>query len=895
MNISTFIRSAAFAASAVFALNANAANVDLFLSADPEPGEVTELSTVTLSFGAAVFDTEGNTTLTCLSVKDQNGKEYAHTAVSNNRRATVTVTLNEAVTTPGTYTVSAPEGVLMTMSGETNTAFSVQYTIPTPATKYVEIGEFDTNPDASEDQTSLSSVMYVFYEPNELSIVAWETNDASLAYAYVEKDGVQVTKGLLDFTTVRRQELLTVEFDDVISTPGKYTVVIPAGALKDATTGDVYDKVEVTYNVVGMADAVFEASPASGSELSSLVGNITFTYTGYNKVGNANGPMTIPVLDADGKTVASLESSLPGFKNVLQLTIDEDDAITTPGTYTITIPAGGLVGYLDEDGNSEPIGAATVTYTVAAPATKYVEIGEFDTNPDASEDQTSLSSVMYVFYEPNELSIVAWETNDASLAYAYVEKDGVQVTKGLLDFTTVRRQELLTVEFDDVISTPGKYTVVIPAGALKDATTGDVYDKVEVTYNVVGMADAVFEASPASGSELSSLVGNITFTYTGYNKVGNANGPMTIPVLDADGKTVASLESSLPGFKNVLQLTIDEDDAITTPGTYTITIPAGGLVGYLDEDGNSEPIGAATVTYTVTGNSTDPDTPAYTVSVDPAEGEVEQISKVVVTFAGATAVKASDEAGPKDYPYYGTVDADGNITKVSQMRAAAYGSTNTIEINAYTAVTAPGSYAVVVPAAYYTVDGVAPTEALVFRYTIPQPEVKMTMEVEFINVEEEEEYDDLDKIEFTFVVYDANYSRIDSGLTFKRDSTKAPKMGLLSSDGSKVESYNNGTISGSDPHLIWASYYGVETNGMYLFSIPANYMSATDAAGNVVKNDDIYAMFILERQQSGVDSVRVEIIGSNDVYNLQGVKVGTSTDNLPAGIYIVGGKKVLVK
>ena len=42
----------------------------------------------------------------------------------------------------------------------------------------------------------------------------------------------------------------------------------------------------------------------------------------------------------------------------------------------------------------------------------------------------------------------------------------------------------------------------------------------------------------------------------------------------------------------------------------------------------------------------------------------------------------------------------------------------------------------------------------------------------------------------------------------------------------------------------------------------------------------------------GVETVRVETTGDNNYYNLMGQKV---TGNLPAGIYIHNGKKVVVK
>jgi hypothetical protein len=595
------------------------------------------------------------------------------------------------------------------------------------------------------------------------------------------------------------------------------------------------------------------------------------------------------VKDQDGKEYAYTAVANSRRANIV-MTLSEK--ITTPGTYTVNLPEGSVSVAGSGDTNAN----INLKYTIAAPAAELPTL-EYMAFPEEEEPLESLSTLMLYLPEVEEISIVAWETNDASLAYATVEKDNKTVTRGMLDISTYMRMEVLSIEFDDVVSEPGTYTVVIPSGAIKDASTGTVYGKLELTYTVEGLADAVYTVSPVNGSELEKLSGDIRFTYTDYAKIGNANGPMMIDVLDADGKSVGKFESSLPGFANVVQISIDEDDAITTPGTYTITIPAGGIVGFINEDGDSKPLGAATVTYTVTGATTPdtPETPAYTVSINPAEGNVTELAQFVITFDGATKIKASDEAGPKDYPYYATVDGEGKITKVSQMRASAYGVDNTMELNTYTTVTTPGSYAIVVPSTYYFVDGNQPAEQLVFYYTIPAPEVKMSMEVEFINVEEEESHEDLDKIEFKFVVYDNDYNAINSGLTFKRDSTKAPKMGLLNENGSQVEKYNNGTISGTDPHLIWSSYYGVTTDGFYLFSIPANYMKATDADGNVVTNDDVYAMFILERPESGIENIRVELLDSNSVYNLRGIKVGESLENLPAGIYIRRGKKIIVK
>jgi hypothetical protein len=49
---------------------------------------------------------------------------------------------------------------------------------------------------------------------------------------------------------------------------------------------------------------------------------------------------------------------------------------------------------------------------------------------------------------------------------------------------------------------------------------------------------------------------------------------------------------------------------------------------------------------------------------------------------------------------------------------------------------------------------------------------------------------------------------------------------------------------------------------------------------------------------NGVSNISVDGNASSEVYNLQGIRVARSAENLnslPAGLYIVNGKKVVVK
>lgn len=58
--------------------------------------------------------------------------------------------------------------------------------------------------------------------------------------------------------------------------------------------------------------------------------------------------------------------------------------------------------------------------------------------------------------------------------------------------------------------------------------------------------------------------------------------------------------------------------------------------------------------------------------------------------------------------------------------------------------------------------------------------------------------------------------------------------------------------------------------------------------------NDASTNVVVKEEGSGIGSIETETVAS-PVYNLQGIKVGDNTDALPAGFYIVNGKKIIVK
>ena len=85
----------------------------------------------------------------------------------------------------------------------------------------------------------------------------------------------------------------------------------------------------------------------------------------------------------------------------------------------------------------------------------------------------------------------------------------------------------------------------------------------------------------------------------------------------------------------------------------------------------------------------------------------------------------------------------------------------------------------------------------------------------------------------------------------------------------------------------------------YTLTIPKETYGDAEWFGETVEvprvsghaNSEFEVRFSLENESSGVDMITCEKNNSTEVYNLHGMKVSNSTDNLPAGIYVINGKK----
>lgn len=127
-------------------------------------------------------------------------------------------------------------------------------------------------------------------------------------------------------------------------------------------------------------------------------------------------------------------------------------------------------------------------------------------------------------------------------------------------------------------------------------------------------------------------------------------------------------------------------------------------------------------------------------------------------------------------------------------------------------------------------------------------------------------------------------------VTFTVDDLTAEKVQVFKDIINEVADWQSGvqafpgtlvTVKGSKDILVKVDDTPVEATEDGLFKI----VVSADKANNVEISHD----------SSSIIDIEAEGAAAADVYNLQGIRVASSLDNLPAGIYIQGGKKVIKK
>lgn len=532
----------------------------------------------------------------------------------------------------------------------------------------VIITGYETNPDAAGDvpsnftstdqvikggtkQYEYSSVTLVDPDPNtivtsESQFALADPSQNTISFTYsgpVQNVKSTIPRGMGDGTVdcgvalSEDEKTVTVTIpESILSTYHQFTLNVYAYGKDNggAVKGNSGEKEASAYQVnVDVDFNLPTANIAWPSETAkpSFVNALKFAYT--DGILDAYTGKTITITDGVGNVVATsteIESVIPFAQRdnynylVNEVIVSLDNVITTPGTYTVNVPKG--VFNLDQTGDgftSKPCKAETYTFTVAAPTTNVPETISTISDP-AQGPVSALDGFTFTF---NGVDNIAW--TGAFAPTISLEKYGWTYTYAMPLYTPGQGNNLLRAALLDEgsFTEPGNYTITIPAGAVyfnndeANVNTEPFYFKYEIEAPVV----QTYTVNPAEG--VVESLKTISVTFDGQEIIGWGNGNPVIT--DADNNEY-KVDCSYGTADNEGIFTLKEE--ITTPGTYTLTIPAGAVVyGEYGDSSNEEDI---TFTWTI-------EAPKAEFEVTPANGStVESLSNITVTFN-----KISEENG----------------------------------------------------------------------------------------------------------------------------------------------------------------------------------------------------------------------------------------------------------
>lgn len=364
---------------------------------------------------------------------------------------------------------------------------------------------------------------------------------------------------------VSEDGVVTVTPAEPVTDYGYYTLSVPQGAFF-TETGFENETLVYQFKINREKSDIFVctgATPADGATVSKLSSvKLTFGETVGMLAPVAETDLGVKVLDADGNEYQAALVLDDTDWNAVNLVLSEP--ITASGTYSITIPAG-YVWNNDADAEEEDFGAEknfaiynpefTLNYTVQAVAPVAVEPADGSEVSEFTTATLTFSEPVYYnydnplyLYDPNRTSATPYAVNFA--------EDGKQV---ILAF--------------DKKTVAGNYTLAAAEGTFYTRAENTEAAAFNYSFTLRKPADSFVYtvADPANGSEVAELS---TVKLTFGEEVGfimpAAQSNLSLKFVDGDGNEYMAYLDYDSDW-NAVNLVLSE--AITAPGTYSITIP----------------------------------------------------------------------------------------------------------------------------------------------------------------------------------------------------------------------------------------------------------------------------------------------------------------------------------
>ncbi len=618
-------------------------------------------------------------------------------------------------------------------------------------------------------------------------------------------------------------------------------------------------------------DFSYTVDPAEGEV--SMLQFVTMTFPNVDEI-DINSSDDLTVLRADGSRVRGVDVSVEN-DNELAFVFGAEQ--TDPGTYTINIPAGTLAGYADsyawmEDNPTDIV----LTYTIGSQTPEAVD---WTCQTDPEEGTVDELQNIYLYF-PNIAMVDINTKSDIVLSFNGTPIDGVKISEEDTNLFCIYTAEPLTAA--------GTYTLTIAKYALcafndEESYPEDLPKELTFTWTIEGAATEIdFAYTPSLPTdEILAYFGELTLTFGNLDEVScKADGvSVTFNGEAMDGVTVSAdankltlkLKDALNFVEGKVEVNIAEE---------ALTGNAGGTTGT-----NAAPITlnynmATPVEYDLTLAISTPK-PNANGQIS-AEKSLESIFFVCEKKNLMTAAGTEIEVSLKEDN--GNFSAKGRLRKTNGLNAnytyfsVAFGKEPTYN----------GKYTITIP------KGAFGTEAWTLdpNYGHSNDEIKLSFELT----------DGADHATYSLepVAVDPEAGKYSNG---KEIST----ITLTFADGIEAVNGASATLAGvTNSYAETAEFKAVDggfavsfanaptESGNYVFTVTPGMFGDEGFVKNGTgkANAPISIEYTID-YTVGVSAVAADKDGA--IYNLQGVRVNATIDNLPAGIYVIDGKKTLIK
>ena len=519
-----------------------------------------------------------------------------------------------------------------------------------------------------------------------------------------------ITKDITVAVSAEDAKVVTITLAEPVTEPGFLSLYIPEETFTATEDGTFNPELTSPITVLAPTNTfAFESTtPADNANLLEL-STVKVTYA------------DVPTLATEGASVDVINTETSTAVTTATVAYDAEDwnsvvftlaaAITTPGTYTLTIPDEFIWNsqyndIAEDKGVSQGATytpATTLTFTVIGP------IAPISITPADQSEVESFTSATITFEED--------VTYDELIEVTIAQRNGLYYQKATVsvDGATV------TVSAPEEITEAGTYAISVPAGAFStaDGRTNEAFTTMFTITEPAGPADTFVYTSvvPADGSEVAEL-SSITVTYPQW--VCDYINETPFNVVDAESNVVTT--ASLTYNDNWEDVVIVLEEPITAEGTYTITVPAGYIYSNEGYDPSAADKGVSngaiynpefTLTYTVKAASEPINTFDYK-SVDPAnESVVKELGDITITFPANVANEVTDT------PINVINSEDGSTVTTATLGYPLGEGNDKVVLRLTEAVKTNGTYTITVPEGYiYDYDDAICNPEFTLTYTV---------------------------------------------------------------------------------------------------------------------------------------------------------------------------------